>query len=131
MFGANGEPSKGLSERTGPENRHHSCRSAWYNDESTTCLLPASNSALGLRDINLARVRKTEKYQQGCEELFVVADIKRVLSNDSVKAVLDSAHASQSSKQLSVSIICTHADVSISGDLLLLWTNRMSGNQRY
>ncbi|KAL9016734.1 MAG: hypothetical protein Q9185_005941, partial [Variospora sp. 1 TL-2023] len=63
----------------------------------------------GYRDINLARVRKTEQYLLRCHEVFIVANINRVVSDPSVaKFVKDQMKAS--GKRTSVTIVCTHAD---------------------
>lgn len=64
----------------------------------------------GYRDINLARVRKTEQYLVRCHEVFVVANIIRVISDQSVaKFVGDQMRAS--GNRTRVTIVCTHADV--------------------
>ena len=62
----------------------------------------------------MARVKKTETYQQTCDEIFIVADIKRVLSNDSVKQILKDVGASNPNPSLNMSLVCTHADVYLS-----------------
>ncbi|KAL8782106.1 MAG: hypothetical protein Q9213_005676 [Squamulea squamosa] len=63
----------------------------------------------GYRDINLARVRKAEQYLLRCHEVFIVANIKRVISDESVaKFVSDQMKAS--GRRRSVTIVCTHAD---------------------
>ncbi|KAL8905916.1 MAG: hypothetical protein Q9171_006480 [Xanthocarpia ochracea] len=63
----------------------------------------------GYRDINLARVRKAEQYLLRCHEVFIVAKINRVVSDESVaKSVSDQMKAS--GKRGRVTIVCTHAD---------------------
>ncbi|KAL8773729.1 MAG: hypothetical protein Q9209_001497 [Squamulea sp. 1 TL-2023] len=63
----------------------------------------------GYRDINLARVRKAEQYLLRCHEVFIVANINRVISDESVaKFVSDQMKAS--GRRRSVTIVCTHAD---------------------
>ena len=64
----------------------------------------------GFRDINLARVKKAEMYQHKCDELFIVANIKRVVSDSSVKDLM-TGEFSNPKPNTTVSIICTHADV--------------------
>ena len=68
---------------------------------------------LGLRDINLARVKKTERYQHKCDEIFITANIKRVGSDESVKRLISEKVFESPRADLGVSIVCTHADVSI------------------
>lgn len=66
----------------------------------------------GYRDINLARVRKAEQYLLRCHEVFIIANINRVVSDQSVaKFVSDQMKAS--GKRGRVTIVCTHADVGI------------------
>ncbi|KAI4126304.1 MAG: hypothetical protein LQ338_003813 [Usnochroma carphineum] len=63
----------------------------------------------GYRDINLARVRKAEQYLLRCHEVFIVANINRVISDQSVaKFVKDQMRAS--AERVSVTIVCTPAD---------------------
>lgn len=66
----------------------------------------------GYRDINLARVRKAEQYLLRCHEVFIVANINRVISDQSV-AKLVSDQMKASGKRRCVTIVCTHADVGL------------------
>ncbi|MCJ1266316.1 hypothetical protein MMC22_006199, partial [Lobaria immixta] len=65
----------------------------------------------GYRDTNLARVKKTEQYLIGCDEVFVVANIKRVTSDESVEAILKQSLGPRLKENKSITVICTHADV--------------------
>jgi hypothetical protein len=70
---------------------------------------------LGFRDVNLARVRKAEQYLLKCDEVFVVANINRVVTDESVKKSVENTVCGRINRNLrvhnSVSIVCTHADV--------------------
>lgn len=65
----------------------------------------------GYRDTNLARVKKAEQYLIGCDEVFVVANIKRVTSDESVEAILKQSLGPRLKENKSITVICTHADV--------------------
>ncbi|KAL8696199.1 MAG: hypothetical protein Q9224_002922 [Gallowayella concinna] len=57
----------------------------------------------GYRDINLARVRKAEQYLLRCHEVFIVANINRVISDQSVaKFVGDQMRASGKRKSITI-----------------------------
>ena len=64
----------------------------------------------GYRDINLARVRKAEQYLLRCHEVFIVANINRVISDQSVERFV-SNQMKASGRRKFVTIVCTHADV--------------------
>lgn len=62
----------------------------------------------GLRDMNYARVRITERYLAStCDEVFIVAGILRCVSNQSI---FDTIKKIGESKRIRV--VCTRADVS-------------------
>ncbi|KAL9621176.1 MAG: hypothetical protein Q9204_008138, partial [Flavoplaca sp. TL-2023a] len=63
----------------------------------------------GYRDINLARVRKAEQYLLRCHEVFIVANINRVISDQSVERFV-SNQMKASGRRKFVTIVCTHAD---------------------
>ena len=77
------------------------------------------NSALGLQDTNLARIKAAQDYLSNCDQVFVVANISRVLTNHSLKLALDSAishHTARGWKGrhgegLHVAVICTKSEV--------------------
>ncbi|KAL8994209.1 MAG: hypothetical protein Q9169_005755 [Polycauliona sp. 2 TL-2023] len=59
----------------------------------------------GYRDINLARVRKAEQYLLRCHEVFIVANINRVISDQSVaKFVGDQMKASGKRRSVTIDI---------------------------
>lgn len=64
---------------------------------------------LGLRDINSARRRITERYIRNCDEIFAVCNIIRATTDEGVKAVVELANKASLSN---VGIICTRSDVS-------------------
>ncbi|EXJ79437.1 hypothetical protein A1O3_08939 [Capronia epimyces CBS 606.96] len=70
----------------------------------------------GLQDTNLARVRAARKMQAKCDEIFLVANIGRVVDNPTIGQTLESLQAPTSASitpARSVTIICTHsADLS-------------------
>lgn len=65
--------------------------------------------SIGLRDLNSARVRTTERYLRECDEIFAVCMIGRATSDVGVSDVLKLA---QRARLSNVGIICTKADVS-------------------
>ncbi|KAI9879730.1 MAG: hypothetical protein M1830_007515 [Pleopsidium flavum] len=65
----------------------------------------------GYRDINLARVKAAQRYLFSCDEVFVVANINRVVSDESVHStVSDYLGRGLNSTKGNLAIICTHAD---------------------
>ena len=74
----------------------------------------------GLQDVNLAKVRATERYLFKCDQVFVVARISRAISNQSLKNSLLQTlknHVPNEWEQLAgrymnLSIICTYSEVS-------------------
>jgi GTP-binding protein EngB required for normal cell division len=67
----------------------------------------------GYHDVNYARERNAKLYQLRCEELFVVADIKRAIADPVIKEAVKS-HISSAGKvgEIStpnVTIVCTHS----------------------
>ncbi|CAD6572450.1 MAG: hypothetical protein ASARMPRED_005340 [Alectoria sarmentosa] len=64
----------------------------------------------GDRDINLPRVKKAEEYLFHCDELFVVANINRVVTTETVKEILRKKLGPYMTISESVCLICTHAD---------------------
>jgi hypothetical protein len=65
----------------------------------------------GLRDVNIARVKITERYVLQCDEVFAVCDIGRAATDAGVEAVFELARRTGIHN---ISIICTKADASIS-----------------
>lgn len=66
-------------------------------------------ACVGLRDINSARVKITERYLLDCDEIFAVCNIGRATTDAGVKSVFDLARRVSLSQ---VGIICTKSDVS-------------------
>lgn len=71
----------------------------------------------GLRDTNLARVKATEDYLLKADYIFLVASIKRAVSNQSLKSSLyllrrhiPNEWEEHGTSRLRVTIICTHAE---------------------
>lgn len=102
-------PVKYLSKCSGPQEWHSPRRSTryvlywWLDNHSLT-------SCKGYRDINLVRVRKAERYLLRCHEVFIVANMNRVVSDRSVAKVVK-VQMKASGKRTSITIVCTHADV--------------------
>ena len=75
---------------------------------------------VGLQDVNLAKVRATERYLFTCDHVFVVARISRAISNQSLKNSLlqtlknhiPNEWEQLAGKYMNLSIICTHSEVS-------------------
>jgi hypothetical protein len=61
----------------------------------------------GLRDVNSVRETITERYMRQCHQIFVVTEIKRAITNESIKHVCDLASHLSLSK---VDIVCTHSE---------------------
>lgn len=62
----------------------------------------------GLRDLNYARRVITESYILQCDEIFVVSNIGRCITDEGVEHVIRLAQQAQLSN---VGIVCTKADV--------------------
>lgn len=79
------------------------------------------NSHLGLQDTNLARVKAAQEYLTKCDHIFLVANISRALTDQSLKTSLDTAisHSAPSSGEVSrgkasrIAVICTKSEVGI------------------
>ena len=65
----------------------------------------------GYRDVNLARVKATERYLLMCDEVFIVANINRVLSNKTVETSIKQWLGNVPDPYKNAVIVCTHADV--------------------
>ena len=65
----------------------------------------------GLRDSNIARTRRVEQYLYRCDQVFVVANINRAVTDQSVKNQI-CARGSELQSHRNVCVVCTHADVS-------------------
>jgi hypothetical protein len=82
----------------------------------------------GLQDTNLARVRATQNYLLKCDHIFVVANISRAITDQSLKSSLYHVLAkhvpteweTSAGRYLNVAVICTRIDVSILGLYLIL-----------
>lgn len=61
----------------------------------------------GLRDLNSARRNITERYIRNCDEIFVVCNIGRAITDLGVKSVFDLA---QEARLKHIGIVCTKAD---------------------
>jgi hypothetical protein len=61
----------------------------------------------GLRDLNSARKAITERYVLQCHQIFIVADIARAITDESIKDVFELARGYELNK---VDIVCTMAD---------------------
>ncbi len=73
---------------------------------------PITKSIPGFRDINLARVRRAEQYLVQCDDVFVVANINRVVTDQSVKKFVQSSLYPKQGISKNICVVCTHADVS-------------------
>lgn len=65
--------------------------------------------SLGLRDLNSARLKITERYLLNCDEIFAVCYIGRATTDAGVMGVFDLAQRADLSN---IGIICTKSDVS-------------------
>lgn len=76
-------------------------------------------SRLGLQDTNLARVKATQDYLMKCNTVFIVANISRAITDQSLQSSLFavlSRHLpleleKSKAKALSVAVVCTRAEV--------------------
>lgn len=74
---------------------------------------------IGLQDTNLARVRATEKYLMRCDNILVVANIIRAITDQSLKSSLYKVLArhvpleweESGGKGLNVAVVCTRTEV--------------------
>lgn len=64
----------------------------------------------GLRDLNSARLKITERYLLCCDEIFAVCNIGRATTDLGVKEVFELARRASLSK---IGIVCTRSDVSL------------------
>lgn len=64
---------------------------------------------IGLRDLNYARQKVTERYIRECNHVFVVTWIGRAESQEGVSEVFELARRAQ---LRNLSVICTQSDVS-------------------
>jgi hypothetical protein len=73
----------------------------------------------GLQDTNLARMRATQDYLMKCNNIFIVANISRAITNQSLKSSLYkvlSRHVpleweEYGGKGLNIAVICTKSEV--------------------
>ena len=73
----------------------------------------------GLHDVNLARVRATERYLLSCDHIFIVANISRAISDRSLKSSLFTAlkqhipyeWEKDGLSKLNVTVVCTKSEV--------------------
>ena len=80
-----------------------------------------ANCRTGLQDTNLARVQTTQKYLMDCDHVFIVANISRAITDQSLKSSLYNViehHAPYgwgecAGKSLSLAVICTKSEVSL------------------
>jgi len=61
----------------------------------------------GLRDLNSARLKTTERYILSCDEVFAVINIGRAKTDQGVRGIFELAKAARLSK---VGIVCTRSD---------------------
>ena len=74
---------------------------------------------LGLQDTNLARVRATQTYLMKCDHVFIVANISRAITDQSLKSSLYGVLArhvpleweQSGGKSLKVAVVCTKSEV--------------------
>jgi hypothetical protein len=69
---------------------------------------------LGFHDANLARVKAAEAYMYHCDEIFVVADITRVITNKNVELILEQSLGSNLKNgrpSQGISLVCTKSEV--------------------
>ena len=92
----------------------------------------------GLQDTNLARVRATQNYLLTCDHIFVVANISRAITDQSLKSSLYHVLAkhvpneweTSAGRYLNVAVVCTRIDVSILGLYLIMLVLISEGYQR-
>jgi hypothetical protein len=95
-----------------------------------------SNVMSGLQDTNLARVRATQNYLLTCDHIFVVANISRAITDQSLKSSLYHVLANHvptewetsAGRYLNVAVVCTRIEVRILTPNLLMLT--LKGYQR-
>jgi hypothetical protein len=85
----------------------------------------------GYHDVNYARERNAKLYQLKCDELFVVADIKRAIDDPVIKEAVKS-HISSAGKvgeisSPNVTVVCTHS-ASFSKSIKALRSTRNASN---
>jgi hypothetical protein len=97
-----------------------------------------ANIMLGLQDTNLARVRATQNYLLTCDHIFVVANISRAITDQSLKSSLYHVLAKHvpteweisAGRYLNVAVVCTRIDVRVLGLNLILLILISEGYQR-
>ena len=85
-----------------------------------------SNAVSGLQDTNLARVRATHDYLLKCHHIFIVADISRAITDQSLKSSLFSVISrhvpleweKSAAESLKIAVVCTKTEVSTLSYLL-------------
>lgn len=74
----------------------------------------------GLLDVNLARVKATQEYLSRCDHIFIIANISRAITDQSLKSSLYAAiarHAplgleASARKGAQIAVVCTKSEVS-------------------
>lgn len=77
------------------------------------------NLVLGLQDTNLARVRATHDYLLKCNHIFIVANISRAITDQSLKSSLFSVLSrhvplewdESAAQSLNIAVVCTKIEV--------------------
>ncbi|KKZ62214.1 hypothetical protein EMCG_03352 [[Emmonsia] crescens] len=84
----------------------------------------------GFRDINYARVQAARRYLAKCNEIFIVSDIKRVVTDVTIREVIQEHVTSVSGigrvSTPNICIICSHATVFDDPDFEQSWRDRLS-----
>lgn len=86
-------------------------------------------SSLGLHDTNFARVKATQDYLMKCNTVFIVANISRAITDQSLKSSLFSVLSrhvpleleESGAKALRVAVICTRVEVFFGGESTSTW----------
>ncbi|KAI1815628.1 hypothetical protein GGS20DRAFT_322793 [Poronia punctata] len=81
----------------------------------------------GLRDLNAARRSVTERYLLQCDEIFVVANIGRAITDVSVSDVIERA---KKARLANVGIICTKSDDISADEALTDWKGQRAKEVR-
>jgi hypothetical protein len=77
---------------------------------------PELLTPLGLHDSNQARVKAAEAYMYKCDEIFVVADITRVGTNESVEIMFQQSlgdNFKNGRPVQGIALVCTRSEVDI------------------
>lgn len=81
---------------------------------SKTTLEVSAYQSVGYRDVNFARVKAAQRYLFNCDEVFVVANINRVVSDQSVRSIVSEYLGKGNSETKGrLAIICTHSEVGL------------------